>query len=289
MPPKSVAEAESLLSDTWSNWGKQYFQPLQYLVFVLLALCAAIRGVLHRRQARAAGLDGGEGKRPVPLGLFVGIYLFGCLLFALAMMQQLPHHDYYFIDTFFLPLLLGCALLLGNLPVARKRTLRLAGAFAVCALFLLMLRQVRVTQQERRWPGDQAYQTYLHFQGADAFLDSLHVPAEAKILSLYAYPQNGPFIQMRRKGYSVMWDKESLVRAAFQWDFAYIVVENAVVREHFEERKEVLSRLHRIADNGRIALCSLSDSLCCASPEAFFAEGELFPDKTFAEDAVSAL
>ena len=64
--------------------------------------------------------------------------------------------------------------------------------------------------------------------------------------------------------------KEPVVRAALRWNFSYIVVENEIFRAHFEERKEVLCRLSRVADNGRIALCTLSDSCCNATAEDFF-------------------
>ena len=98
------------------------------------------------------------------------------------------------------------------------------------------------------------------------------IPRDAKILSLYAYPQNGPFIQMKRKGYTVMQHKENIVNAALTWDFDYIVVEDNIYRDNFEERKEVLSRLSKVAGNGRISVCTLSDTVVCESADEFFAK-----------------
>lgn len=289
MPPRSGAEVRELLADTWRNWGFQYFQIWHYLLFLLVvvaALAAALRkkrvaAVLRRRNAvvlpKSSSSDdccGREvmdsGKKAVPLWLLPAIMLFGDLLFAVAMMRQFPQHDYYFLDSFFLPLLLLFACLLGWLPQPRLKWVKPASVLVASAWVLLMLSHTVKTQKERRWLGDEAYQCYLHFQDADRFLDSLQVPADAKILALYAYPQNGPFLQMRRKGYTVMRHKEPVVRAALRWNFSYIVVENEIFRAHFEERKEVLCRLSRVADNGRIALCTLSDNCCNATAEDFF-------------------
>ena len=91
-------------------------------------------------------------------------------------------------------------------------------------------------------------------------------------MALYAYPQNGPFIQMKRKGYTVMKHKENIVNAALTWDYDYIVIEDNIYMDKFEERKEVLSRLSKVADNGRISVCTLSDTIVCESSDVFFAK-----------------
>gem|GEM_PF-3727825 len=162
--------------------------------------------------------------------------------------------------------------MLGTLPKIKNY---IAGGICLVVLGVLcyfMISNVTEAQINRRWAEDGAYKTSLNYEGSAEFLDSLNIPRDAKILALYAYPQNGPFIQMKRKGYTVMQHKENIVNAALTWDFDYIVIEDNIYRDNFEERKDVLGRLNRIADNGCISVCTLSDTIVCSSPEEFFAE-----------------
>lgn len=270
LPPDNIENAKELLSLAKEHWEYQYFQKLHYRIFEVLAALSLVAVIVKLIIKRKGKTEGKSNKKQLTIWLIPIIYIFGCLLFSIVMMDQLPNHDYYFVETFFLPILLLYALMLGSLPKIKNY---IAGgiSFAVlCVLCFFMVKNVNETQVDRRWIEDGAYKTYLNFVGSDEFLDSLNVPGNTKILALYAYPQNGPFIQMKRKGYTVMWHNEKVVKQALTWDFDYVVIENQVFREQFEEHKDVLDRLNRIADNGRISVCTLSDTTICKSPEDFF-------------------
>lgn len=271
MPADNKEDFFDFLNDTKNNWEYHYFQKFQYRIFEVLAGLAVIAGIVKLMKLKS---DKGEKakKKQLTIWLIPIIYLFGCLLFLIAMIRQFPNHDYYFVDTFFLPILMLYALMLGALPRIKNYIAGGISIVAFCVICFFMVSNVNETQVNRRWIEDIAYKTNLNFDKSNEFLDSLSIPHNAKILSLYAYPQNGPFIQMKRKGFSVMWHKESIVNPALTWDFDYIVVENQVFRDTFEERKDVLGRLNRIADNGNISVCSLSDTIVCTSPEEFFAK-----------------
>ena len=162
------------------------------------------------------------------------------------------------------------ALMLGTLP---KITNYIAGGISIVALGVLcyfMITNVTETQVGRRWAEDGAYKTYLNFDGSAEFLDSLNIPRDAKILSLYAYPQNGPFIQMKRKGYTVMTDDEDLINAAFTWDFDYIVIENGQFAKHLETRREILSKLKKIGGNKHISVCTPTNNWIYQKDWQFF-------------------
>ena len=257
LPPHGMDEARSLLKDTWDNWILEYFQPVHYVLMLLIFLGAAVSGIRRHRL-------------PGDILLLPLIYLFGCLLFLIAMMFQFPHHDYYFIDTFFLPLLLLLCIGLGEIPCPDARGIRIAAIIVLTAVCGYMLCKVHQTQVERRWTEDRAYLCYRHFIGSAAYLDSLGIARDARLLTLYAYPQNAPFIQMERKGFTVMEHKTELVEAALQFPFDYIIIENEVVRHFFEERKACIGRLERLADNGQICVCTLADSIVSPDYETFF-------------------
>jgi hypothetical protein len=61
-------------------------------------------------------------------------------------------------------------------------------------------------QKERRTTGswDKTMATINNFEGAGLFLDSLHIPDDARLLVIGANVPNIPFILSNRKGYAVM-------------------------------------------------------------------------------------
>ena len=87
-------------------------------------------------------------------------------------------------------------------------------------------------------------------------MDSLGISRDAKILCLYGYAQNGPFIQMGRKGYTMMWDEEGWLETALSWDYDYIVIENGKFSEHLDKNRELLSRLKKIGGNQHFSVCT---------------------------------
>ena len=260
LPPDDLQDAKELLSDAYDNWAFQYFQKLQYRVFAILALLAigmAVFQSIRKKEAHHKALS---------LWWLLSIYLFGCILFTIAMMQQIEHHDYYFIDTFFLPLLFLFALVLKAIPKPKGKLLTAAEYLIVGILAVPMVQQVTTSQMERRYWEQTALVSYNNYMDSDQFLDSLDISRDAKMLCLYGYAQNGPFIQMKRKGYIVMWDDEELLNNAFTWDFDYVVIENEKLRDHFDQRSTYFSQLKLVATNGQISV--------------FTADGHPIPERT---------
>ncbi len=66
---------------------------------------------------------------------------------------------------------------------------------------------------------------------------------------------------MDREGYAVMWTVPEIVEHALTLDFDYIIVEDEVYRHEFDEAPYILPRLQRIAGNGELSVCVLSDSV----------------------------
>ena len=90
-----------------------------------------------------------------------------------------------------------------------------------------MLKDVKEMQVKRRaqWRGPESERTIRNYRGAEQYLDSLNISKDAKMLTLYAYPQNTPFILMNRKGYTEMYDKEEMIK---EWNNMFIVKEDTV-------------------------------------------------------------
>lgn len=269
LPPESWQDAQELITEAYNNWAFQYFQHLHYWLFFIFAFFAIAFAVFHaitkKRLTKSA-----SAKQSLSLWWLPAIQLFGCLLFTVAMMQQIQYHDYYFIDTFLLPLLLLLALSLKAIPASKRTIIFVTECLVVAILAVVMIRNVVETQTTRRLQENHGEISYNNFKDADQLLDSLNVPKNAKILCLFGYAQNGPFIQMKRKGYSVMTDDKALIEAAFTWDFDYIVIENSKFETYLERQRDMLSRLQRVGGNGKLSVCTPTHHTTYQSANEFF-------------------
>ena len=255
-PAESWADALRIIKWAIKSWTFHYLTPIHYLLLVVFVAWFGHIMFCHRKERQTA-------TSKVSLWWLCGGWFFGCVLFFIAMFKQYEDHDYYFVDTFFLPLVFFVVLLLRKIPLNTwgKRVL-------LIAMVLLWASAATMLNYRRGW-GNETHQTELRFEGADQFLDSAGVSRDAKIIALYVYPQNVPFLKMERKGYTAMNTTDSVAIKALTWDYDYIVIENVVLEREFYEAEAILSHLYKVADNGRISLCRYSDTVVCKSPEAF--------------------
>lgn len=238
MPPRSLENARSIFQNVHDRWRFDYFQRLQHWT-VLAAWIAAAGCLIGRSRKKHTGetAPNPTARTRRPAALFVLIWLFGEVLFVTAMMRQYSDHDYYFLDSLFLPLLMLFCLALACIPHCRKRWQRAVECAAILLLLVAMTRQAAAKQQERRPEWDRALQCYRHFEGSARLLDDAGIPRDAKMLALFAYPTSTPFLQMERRGYIVLDTKEALVSNALKFDYDYVVVE----KEAWERETELLA------------------------------------------------
>ncbi len=266
MPTDSIENTIDLVKQAAENWKYQYFSQFQQYIFATTAIVAIGFGIYRRvtkQQTESKALS---------LWWLWALCMVGYAMFVVAMAKQAPDHDYYFLDTLFLPTLLLTILLLKAIPNLSNKVVATAIAFALIGTATAkMTVDVAKNQKNRRDYNDRSYQTAQNYKGAEEFLDSMGVPKNAKILALYAYPQNTPFILMNRKGYTEMWYDEDIIEAGlYTFDYDYIVIENDRYRKEFEYHNKYLNRLQRIADNGKIALCRHADTVVCQTVNDFF-------------------
>ncbi len=161
--------------------------------------------------------------------------------------------------------------LLSLLPDVEKPWGRVVALLAVLLFTTFMTVEARRMQVERRKEGVEAFQTAVRYKHANKLLtDAGYGIIGPRPLTLFSYPQNTPFVMMNREGYSVMWPDSDVVAHALTFDFDYILVEDEVYRREFEGSRYILSRLKRIAGDGELSLCTLSDSVLHPDAEHFF-------------------
>ena len=264
LPVHSWEEARFVFQNMHDRWRFHYFQRSQHWLYVVLAAAVVVTLIVKGKTPRKEG-------RTLSLWWLLAIWLFGEILFAIAMSEQYIDHDYYFLDSFFLPIVMLLVGLLSLLPNVEKPWGRVVALLAVLLFTTFMTVEARRMQVERRKEGVEAFQTAVRYKHANKLLtDAGYGIIGPRPLTLFSYPQNTPFVMMNREGYSVMWPDSDVVAHALTFDFDYILVEDEVYRREFEGSRYILSRLKRIAGDGELSLCTLSDSVLHPDAEHFF-------------------
>ncbi|MCX6182977.1 MAG: hypothetical protein NT150_13740 [Bacteroidetes bacterium] len=251
LPAKTLHGTKEIVKDVYNNWSTQYFTAIHYMLLSLVLLGALLQ-MFKSKAERALPLRS--------MGIFLTAYFVGCVLFAIAMLRQFPAHDYYFLDSFFLPALLFLILLLARLPHFNRapRLATLALLLVGIPLAAAALHTQKLKRESGSW--DRVAATTNNFEGSAEFLDQLKIKRNATILVIDAYAPNIPFVLMQRKGFAVMTTTKENLLKALQWKYDYIVVQNEFfVTDVYLNCPEILTRIKKIADNGKISVCALSN------------------------------
>lgn len=253
-PPRDMNDVHEVFDHINYSWKWQYFTRLQHWVIALSLIASVILALVRRIRH---GKPAEKRLHRISLLWLAVIWLFGAFCFFVAMMRQYVDHDYYFLDSLFLPLLLVFVLALTQLPQWRHPVV--LGVLSV-GLFLLggvMYNEAKHSNRHRCSGEDRASLTAERFQGSEQWLDSLGVASDAKVCSFLSYPQNTPFLKMGRKGYALMFYDDYIVERMLAFDFDYIIMENEVYAANLEEHGDVLSLFRPVATNGKLTLYTL--------------------------------
>lgn len=275
LPPKNLNHALDLVKLTLQHWGFQYFTGYHYLILGALFL---------------AGLFSYKRLKPDHTQRWViactGILVAGCSLFCIAMLRQFPDHDYYFLDTFFLPVLLFLILLLAVIPEPSGNTLKYFSRFLGLLAMGFMLYQPVKSQKTRysRVVWNKTHATAENFRDASAFFDSAGISRNSKILVIDAVAPNLPFIMMQRTGFAVMDPTPGNIAKALKWKYNYIVLQDDYLfNELYYTSPELAKQLNRVAGNGKISVFRLS-AHGNQEPLKIIEEGLGQPDMVFFND-----
>lgn len=261
LPARDMDDARYVYENVRERWMFHYFQRIQHWLVLAAVMAAAIAAVIRAVKGRhSSAKECISNTSRLSLWWFLGIYFLGAILYVVAMLRQFSNHDYYFLDSLFLPFILLLVLSLAQLPAAKRIRSGLVGALLLAILLIIMGKEAVQMQQLRREPFDPALRCYEHFLGSDKLLDQAGISRDAKVVALFAYPKSSCFIQMQRRGYIVLNTDEKIVRKVLAADYDVIVIENDVLRQEFEAHGYVLKRLQPITGNEGIIVCTLSET-----------------------------
>ena len=264
LPVKDSTQAHEIFQNVHDRWRFHYFLRLHHWLYVVVAAGAVISIVFKKKTTSLSN-------NKLSLWWLLVIWIFGEMLFAIAMMQQYCDHDYYFLDSFFLPIILLLAGMLNLLPNPEGRWVKITSLMIVLVLLGFMTSGAWRMQQERRLEGVESLKTAIRYKGANKMLEEAgYASQDLRFLTMFSYPQNTPFVMMNRKGYAVMWTNPKIVSHALTFDYDYILVEDEVFRKEFENAPYILPYLRRLVGNGELSLCERSDTIIHPTAEHFF-------------------
>ena len=246
LPPESIVDFWNVLKEIFGNWFWQYYS--KYHIGFLTVLIIGL--YINRKQISIP--------KPTKQVLwFIAILCFGLFLFLIAMAHAFIHHDYYFLDTFYVPLILLLSMGCAYFPKVKSKMLKRSIYALTPVLIVLFCTSVITVQKNRRIviDYDLATNTKISYEGAKDYLTSLGISDKAKILAIDICAPNVPFVMMDRRGHGVFYPTKENIEKAFKWDFDYVVTQNGYFLDRtYNQYPDILNYLTVIGNNGRITV-----------------------------------
>lgn len=244
MPAASLSEWIDLMGVAWKNWSLSYWSLSQY---VLLLMVPVMLFLLRKKIFKGYRLQ---------LFLIAILNLGAGLLYSFAMAKQFPMHDYYFLDSLFLPLVLLTAVVFSAVELHhRRQQILLAIALLVFAPAMLWASYQKQHERYTSHSWDLVEATRLNFLGSDAFLSENGLGRDAKVLVLDAYSSNIPLLLMDREGFTVIETSPEKLKKALELPFDFVVIQNrSLGSDVLRNLPELTNKLQSVANNGKIGL-----------------------------------
>lgn len=262
IPATSFSDFTGFTKTALKKWSLQYFNGLSYLMFAVAALVAGYNTLRNRKSMISLEKQ----------FLFLIIILFcGCGLYYLLMCYQFMNHDYYFLDTFYLPIIglfLFFVVKWPELSVPRPKLLGALSLLVFVPVFLFS----RGKLQERKdvfGPGESS--TAYQYKNADRLLDSLKIAKDAKLLVFGNDGSNNAFILLKRKGFVIIEPDSAKIATALQWPYDYIVADDeAMISKVYHDDPSIIDKIRRLGGNGKISIYKKDPFILHLTEKEFF-------------------
>jgi hypothetical protein len=243
IPAANWNDLKDFLIAVYERWAFKYFSHFHYVLIIVLGILFLIIAIMKK-----ISLSDLERK----LICLCSILFFGCILYYFLMSFQFLDHDYYFLDTFYMPFILLVVFLIIKMPSFQN--MKVSYAIHACLLLLFIPAIVyanQVQESEKTNPGPTANA----FKNSDLFLDALQIPRDAKILVMGADGPNNPFILMKRKGFGMIYPEPERIAKGLNWPYDYLVIENQkLINTVYPYYPNILNEVQKIASNDEISV-----------------------------------
>lgn len=249
LPADNWAEMKTILEHVWEVMVLAYLSMKHYFLLFLLIVLVVIALLIRERNTY----------KVFNAWWIICLFWFtGVVLFWFAMAKQFFAHDYYFLDTFYLPVVFFVALCLSVLPKPQWYFGETVMALFVIYFGIVSFRETAEFQKQRRVyvASDHFTGSVMNFKGSDEFLTGQGVAREDTILVIHTYGPNIPFILMDRVGLAVVGHSPDDINRALSWKWDYVVFQKPYfMDEVYAVYPDILEKVESIATNENLILC----------------------------------
>jgi hypothetical protein len=171
------------------------------------------------------------------------------------MAQQFPHHEYYFIDSFYPAIALMLAFSIPAINLIGKKP-RLVASIIVSLAMAGFIYSASGTLNSlyQFQPWDRNEITRQNFINTDKYLDSIGVARTSKVLVLDSYNTNAALTLMNRKGYTVIWTKKENIEEGLSKPFDIVAIQNCfIASDVVKNDSSIITQIEKFADNGLVS------------------------------------
>lgn len=246
IPATSFSDFAEFTKTALKTWSFQYFNILSYLIFAVAGLVGSYNALRNRKNMTVLEKQ---------FLFLISILFCGCGLYYILMCYQFMNHDYYFLDTFYLPLIGLFLFFVIKWPALAVPRARLWSALSLL-VFVPVFLFSRGKLEERIalfYTGESS--TADNYKEAGRLLDSLKVPKDAKLLVFGNDGSNNAFILLKRKGFVIIEPDSAKIATALQWPYDYIVADDeAMISKVYGHDPSIIGKIRRIGANGKIGV-----------------------------------
>ncbi len=271
LPANNFTEFIENTKDIISKWFFQLFTISHYIILFLIAFFAK--------------------KKKKEKNQMFSLIIIAFILFAIyfiLMNKQFIHHEYYFIDSFYIAIVFLVVYKIELLEIHFSNTKVTMIVILISSCLILSKKIQNEKYSDVRW--DYAEISRKGYENGNKFLDSLKIPLTAKILVIDAFAFNYPLIQLNRKGYALIDRNYNTIEKALNWNYDYLIVQKKYLpSEIVSIYPKFLSHFIKVASNENLILFkknepnesnkSFPSILDFKSPEIYTIDSSF--DKTF--------
>jgi hypothetical protein len=244
----SFSAQMEVLGKAWTQWGSDWLTDHHFWLFVFLF--PAVLFVLFLRRFQ----------RVSPFFLFGATALVGGAAYVWLMLPKFEHHDYYFLDSLFLP---AIALSVSALAFLIRQYTWIWMAFIPLLLYLVIETNVSVKRSLHQRYTDTFWNDtpdcHADFGMSVNWLNGLIKPEEKPIVWAACAP-NIPFVHLNRPGFQYMYLNPQIIKQTLSEDRFIICRNQDFGAEVFPYLSETEVGIKLLATNNKIALYFLNMS-----------------------------
>ncbi|MBO9698726.1 MAG: glycosyltransferase family 39 protein [Sporocytophaga sp.] len=220
MPSSSLKEALSFSDFLFQKWKYELATKYHYLAFASVLSYFIYQHLVRKSNTQKIKID---------VLYYILISLIGTIIYFFLMQLQFEDHEYYFLDSLLIPLILLFVYFLCGITIdfKSKNLAWILLTFFSAASINDSKEIQKYKYTDHLWNRQEI--TRKNFINSDRLADSLHINKDAKILVLGSYSSNLPLMLMDRKGYTCISFTEKTIKQALQFPFDFLVVQNQFI------------------------------------------------------------